>query len=367
MESLQHNQGEFRLKFDGSKGGHQVSADVLIRTLQGIQSAIWQLANASTNRAIVAPNRVRQAKSVKDAFVVQCTAIEPGSVILRFVVGTVAVVASSLFDEGPTPNQILSQYASFMLAVVQKNDAEMKRVVPDSFYRERLVRESLKYLPKQDEDWWVDLQTDQFTLDGKAGIRLDRKCRVIAQKLLEMDDEDSGRAASFIARVDSVNFKTEQVDVYYEPTNRKFSLKYQFDTEDSLVESRRRMVEIKALCKLDSDGHPTSVIEVRSIIPHDLSPLVIAVVIDDDRQFEIDPPLVLEPKSDEDSKGYLLVVEEPSLKLSVCATTRSNLESEVSSVLLFLWDNYANEQDDKMTSDAIGLKRAVLNRMKEVR
>ncbi len=58
------------------------------------------------------------------------------------------------------------------------------------------------------------------------------------------------------------------------------------------------------------------------VVPHDLSPLVIAVVIDDDRQYEIDPPLVLEPKSDDNR----LVVEVPSLKLSVCATTRSNLE-----------------------------------------
>ncbi len=116
-----------------------------------------------------------------------------------------------------------------------------------------------------------------------------------------------------------------------------------------------------------SNGHPTSVIDVRSIVPHDLSPLVIAVIIDDDRQFEIDPPLVLEPRNDDDSKGYLLVVEELSLNLSVCATTRSDLESEVRSVLLFLWDNYANERDDNMTSDAIALKRAVRNRMKEVR
>ena len=114
---------------------------------------------------------------------------------------------------------------------------------------------------------------------------------------------------------------------------------------------------------IHSNGHSTAVIDATRVVPHDLSPLVIAVVIDIDRQFEIDPPLVLVPKCDDD----LLVVEEPSLKLSVCATTRSNLESNFSSILLFLWDNYANEQDDKMTADAIALKRAVLSRMKEVR
>ena len=365
MESYPSNPSDLSLKFDSSSDGNQVSVDVLVRFLEGVQNAIWGLAKASTSRAIENPARVRLEKNLRDEFTIQCTAAEPGSFLLRLVVGTTAFVPSdkAIDLEPVTPTQILRQYMEFVSAVSHKNETAMVKAVPDSFWRARLVRESLRYLPKQDETWWVDLQTN---FDTKTSIRFDRRYRAISQKLLDRGESDSEQVTSFIARIDSVDFLKEQVHVYYEPTNKKLKLNYQFDAEDSLVESRRRLVEIKALCNLDVDGHPTLVKEVRLITPHDLSPLVFSIVIDEDRQFEIEPKLVLEPKNDEDSKGDLLVVEESSLNLCVCAKTRSELENEVNSTLIFLWDNYAVESDLKMTKDAIRLKNAILARMKRV-
>ena len=367
------NTGDLNLKFDGPSGGNQVTAEVLIRTLQGVQNAIWELAKFSTSEAIsTPPSRLRLPNAIKDTFAIHCRAVEPGSFLLKLAVGTVAslIALPAAESNQVAPSTVLSQYMDFMQAVSRMDDIGMKRAVPDSFWRERLVRESLKFLPKQEDNWWVDMQSSAEVqptgISQTRTIRFDKRYRAVAQHLLERGQSDSEEVTSFIARIDSVDFKTESITVFYPPTSKKLKFKYQFDAEVSLVESRRRLVEIKALCNLDAEGHPLSVTEVRSIAPHDLSPLNITTVfdVDNNREFIVSPPLRLIPKSDDDSNGSFIVVDDESLRLSACAGTRADLEEEVISTLIFLWDNYAEEDDETLSPDALELKVTIRSRMK---
>lgn len=363
--------GELNLKFDAPGGENRISAEVLIRTLKGVQDAVWELAKSATTPALVgSPSRVRIPEGVKDSFAIYCHAVEPGSFLLRCLVGlsTTQITAPTAEPDQVQPAQVLSQYVDFLKAVGAQDDREMKRAVPDAFWRDRLVRETLAFLPKPEEEWWIEIESDpQRDLQNAPPqkIRLDGRYRAVVQRLLERGDSITEGLASFVARIDSVDFKNGTIKVVYEPTNKPFKLKYEFDLEDSLVESRRRLVEIKAVCEWDAEGHPTAVREVRSITPHDLSPLVLSTVYDVDghREFAIRPPLKLTPKSDDESRGELLVVEEPSLNLSACATTRAELEEEIIATLIFLWDEYADGDEEQMTLDARELKEALLNRI----
>lgn len=100
-------------------------------------------------------------------------------------------------------------------------------------------------------------------------------------------------------------------------------------------------------------------------LPHDFSPLTVATVVDavGRREFSIRPALRLFPKSDDESRGELLVVEEPSLNITACAATRMELEDELNATLIFLWDEYAVADDQMLTTDARDLKAALRARM----
>lgn len=109
----------------------------------------------------------------------------------------------------------------------------------------------------------------------------------------------------------------------------------------------------------------TAELEPKSGISNDLTPIVVEMVIDTDRnrEFTLRPALKLTPKSDDESRGELLFVEEPSIKLSACAATRSELEDELKATLIFLWDEYAEVDDQALTLDARELKASLRARM----
>jgi hypothetical protein len=359
------NVGRATLKFDGLPGAHEVPAEVLIRTLQGFQSSVWKLAAAGSDRVV--QHRFRPTEAIKSEFQVRCVATPPGSFLLKVVVGTVigiAPVDEIVSNEAPTvtPAAVLDQYTDFMSALSRRDERGMIEAVPDTRWRELLVKDCLKYLPEPDDDWWIDLSHDD-ALANKS-VRLDRRVRAVARDILERGEEDVEDEMTFTARLDSVDFQRQSVKLFFVPTGKSLQCPYQFDEEDNLVASRRRLVEVRAKCIPDEFGYPAEVVEVRSIHPHDLSPLTISFIVEGSREFAIEPPLTLDPTQDDESKGQLLSVVNNLFGFDCCAASRSELEREVERTLLFLWDNYATEQDENMTEDAIRVAKVIRERMK---
>lgn len=75
--------------------------------------------------------------------------------------------------------------------------------------------------------------------------------------------------------------------------------------------------------------------------------------------------LHLTPTLDETEQLYQISF--PKLDIDVYEYTRSDLENAVSEQILFLWNEYAKESDDKLTKDAILLKHKLLKLIEEVK
>lgn len=104
---------------------------------------------------------------------------------------------------------------------------------------------------------------------------------------------------------------------------------------------------------------------VRQVEPVDFSPIVIdSVPLSDGRSLSVSPPIELHPTLDgQDSQ--VLAVTDNGLNLFVGAPTRDELVDEILAHIAFMWAEYAQEQENKLTPTAQVLRKTLLNRMKE--
>ena len=114
----------------------------------------------------------------------------------------------------------------------------------------------------------------------------------------------------------------------------------------------------------NSDTTELRIIGSETIEPLDLSPLTIDRVRNGSQTLRIVPSLKLMPHLDEESK-QLLVVEDEDIDLLAFAATREELEEEVLSHILFLWNEYANEDVDKLTPVAQKLRDRLRRRIQD--
>jgi hypothetical protein len=104
--------------------------------------------------------------------------------------------------------------------------------------------------------------------------------------------------------------------------------------------------------------------DVTRIEPVDLSPMMFEIFEQGERALYFDPPLVLEPSLDEETR-QLLVVTDEDLDIHVYAQTREQLADDLAAEVFFLWDEYAQESPDKLTDKAKALQTQLLNRCRE--
>jgi hypothetical protein len=69
----------------------------------------------------------------------------------------------------------------------------------------------------------------------------------------------------------------------------------------------------------------------------------------------------------QDPESNLYTVKDKELGINVYSERQDNLEAELSEQLVFLWDNYALEEPEKLTKAARKLKTTLLKYLKEVK
>jgi hypothetical protein len=91
--------------------------------------------------------------------------------------------------------------------------------------------------------------------------------------------------------------------------------------------------------------------------------LLMAVASHKGRTFTIAPPLKLSLSLDEESEPFYVATED-NLDLHVYAPTREQVVEEVAAQLAFNWDQYAEEQPEKLAKGARELRDALLERVR---
>ncbi len=320
-----------------------VPAEILIRVLSGMRQTTFLLAASSLKQPI--RQRFKPTEEMRQRYELRCELPRSGSYALPI----------KLQDD----LHLLDKLFAFMEAVSAGLHEAVMDVVPDSAYRNRALREFVKFLPKPGERWGVG-----FSVENGKEVRVDTKCaRIIERWFTEEEPRDA--VMTVTGELIGIDFDQNKVQIRYTPTGRLIECVYRPEIEDTIIESRREPIQVTGKFLLDEEGNPIRLTDVTRIEAVDLSPMSFERIEQGERVLEFIEPLALTPELDEDSSQYYELRDE-TLDLFVYAQTREQLADELADQLFMLWDEYAQENPDHLTPAAQHARLELRRRLKEV-
>lgn len=324
---------------------HEVDAEVLGRIITGFQNIAWVL--ACSIEGVNYDERLRVSAELKKKYTLKAELSKKGSFVQPIKI----------------PNQkMATKMLGVFSAVASGNLEELQEIVPDSRLRGRLCEKVIDVLPHVGENWQMQYQYKSHSLrcDSRSYHRV-KKWREESLKRRPADE-----TLTIKGELLSIDFAERQLEVRYPPTKRVIKCFYLPEIEDSIVESRKGLIEVTGQFVLDVDQNPEKLTEVFSIQPVDLSDMTLmGKVQQNERSLKVISPIVLTPVLDEESK-QLYVLEDDSLKIHVFAQTREELMFNLIEQIYFLWDTYGNpDPAEKLTFKAIALGENLRKSFKE--
>ena len=340
--------GEIRI-VGADTEGHQVSFDILAQVLSGLQRTAYVLAAARQQQTW--SQRFTPSEAIKRQATLRAGLPQPGSYALPI---EFAPAREDLFE----PLNLLEELRQVFTAIAEDRRAALDSVLPDGRYRERTLREITRFLPKPGAAWGLWYQhgdNPPVTLDARHTRQLEHWLTP------EAPGHSNLTVTGELIRVD---FEQNLLTLRYPPTQRELHCSYVQEIGDTLIESRRELIQVTGRFTLDAEGNPLRMSEVTRIEPVDLSPLSFPTLEQAGRCLRFDPALHLTPYLDEDTQ-QLLVVSDASLDIHAYAQTREQLTDELAAQVFFLWDEYAQAEPDTLTEGAQSLRDALLSRCQE--
>lgn len=328
---------------------HRIPSDVLTRIIDGFQNVAWNLGAASEDAAYGDRSR-RISLDLKKKYMIQWGLPKPGSYVL------------TLYP--PIEQQIDANIMEILTSLATDNFDKLKKTIPDSRLRSKIFKEALNFLPKVGENWLL-----KYTHNGRSAsldAKTSQRVKVWFTESLSAPQPDE--VLTIKGELLRIDFEAKRVAVRYLPTHRSIDCYYLPEIEDSIIESRRELIEVTGCFVLDREGHPERLTEVSAIQPVDLSPMTLSQYIQQNqRKLCLTTPLILIPILDEETK-QLYIISNELLNIEVDATTRETLMQNLEDQIFFLWDTYGSDQvdPDTLTKGAVTLRNALREQFREI-
>lgn len=327
---------------------HRIPSDVLTRIVDGFQNVAWNL-GASLEDTVCDKRSPRIPLELKKKYMIEWGLPQSGSYVL------------TLYQP---VEKIDTTIVEILSALGSDSWEKLRNLIPDSFRRYKLFKEISKFLPRAGESWSLKyISNDQsISLDAKSNQKLKTQLKE-SLSVAQLDE-----VLTIKGELLRIDFAEKRVTVRYLPTHRTIDCFYLPEIEDSIVESRRELIEVTGCFILDREGHPEKLTEVTAIQPVDLSPMTLDQYIQqDERKLHLKIPLTLVPVLDDETK-QLYIIRDESLNIDVDATTREALMQNLEDQLFFLWDTYGSNQVDPntLTKGALRLRNVVRETFQEI-
>jgi hypothetical protein len=326
-----------------------VPAEVLIRTLSGLQQLVYIVASDSQSKKYA--QRFRVTDDIERDYRLMCQVPQAGSYVMPVSFQPSAEQLSLLpsIQDG-----VFGKLDAFFDALSQAQLANLTGLFSDPCYAKRALKEVRKFLPKADDSWNFGFRSSGST----------REVVLTKDSVKAIDDwinrespaESTTTVTGELIRID---FDERKLFLRYPPTLREIECIYADDLEDVMIENRRELIQVTGRFTLDANGHPIKLSDVSRIEPLNLSPIILSEVTYNNRRFHFNKVLYLTPVLEDEDK-QLLIVEDSRLGLSTYAHTREELLEGIAAYIAHLWDEYAVCADNMMTPEAQQLKLAIL-------
>lgn len=125
-----------------------------------------------------------------------------------------------------------------------------------------------------------------------------------------------------------------------------------------LLENARELIQVVGQVVIDANGDPEQINDVEKIMGVDLSVIEVDGFVSGNDSVVARQPVVFQTRLDETLQYY--TIQEAPFGIQLMAMFREQLEADLYEELETLWRNYAGESDEKLSEDALQLKRQLL-------
>lgn len=229
----------------------------------------------------------------------------------------------------------------------------LSEVIPDSNHRKRILRSIESFSPRPGYEWSLLIG------GGKTFSYINNETRKNISRFLVGPTIEKRTVTGELVRL---HLDENSLGIFYLPTNRVLDCYYDPDLEDVIIQNLKGLIQVTGTVQLDSNGHPNKIVDVFEIEELDLSPARFTKISTDKVVLSLKEPIEITPCFEDQA----VVFEYPKLNIIASGATRDEAVTELQSDIYWLWREYAEEDDDNLTNDAILLKKYLKDLVAEV-
>ncbi|MDP2183404.1 MAG: hypothetical protein Q8K99_12650, partial [Actinomycetota bacterium] len=235
-----------------------VSSEVLAQALRGLQTAVWLLGAQALEHSV--NERFKPGQELRQHYELVCRAPESGSYAMPVELWDIRQQSDLT-----SPTNLLGRALEVVRAVSEGDREVLRERMPDSFLRNRMLRELARFLPRPGDTWKLDVER------SGASVTLDARSGRTAESWLRVPEETATMTVTGdLVRVD---FEENKVVIRHPVTNRTIDCYARADVIDDLVENHYEPVQVTGVFTLDENDHPIKLTDVSVVETVDLSPL----------------------------------------------------------------------------------------------
>ncbi|WP_018086945.1 hypothetical protein [Desulfurispora thermophila] len=342
------------LKIEGlSVGKGRIPFSLLVKILKGIQEIIYLVALSEQCRDI--KKRARIPSNIQRSCELIRVLESPGS--YEILASLPEPQQRIMFSENDYDIGIAARrkLLELMDAVsISYNDKHIEDIIPDSSYRKRILKTIESFSPRPGQDW-------SLYVGGRNGEPygyVNSETRKNVSRLLVGQWLEHRTITGELMRI---HLDEKSFGIRYKPTDQVLICYYDPDLEDIIINNLRGVVRVTGTVKLDHNGHPEKVVNVYEIDEVDLSPISFSRIASDGIELVLKKPIEVIPELNEQE----VIIEFQELNIISSGETVDEAVMELQSDIVWLWKEYAKEEDDALSVDAIKLKYLLLDMVAE--
>lgn len=321
------------------------------RSLDALQRAVFHAAESLIGGE--ARLRGRLPRVVEQLAELQLRDVRSGSLS-----GCLVVVEpeARLFEEDDDLGDQAMQRVLDVVGVLGTDGAqrELRRVIPDVFYRNRILRDLEDTCPRRGENLVLSL----LDADGSVKFVCNPEARelIVSHRLLPEEDVRNIIGDLVALRVaGQTHFTVRRHD-------REIRCNHGAELQTAVIELIGETVSVGGRAVVGPDGVIESMDEVYYVEGIDTGTRRIAQVESAGRHLRFTEPQHIQPEIEDD----VVVLSLPALNLVSYGLTEEEAFDSLDEDIFFVWDEYGKEQPTEMTTDARELQEQARSILEEV-
>lgn len=330
---------------------HKVPASILISMLTNLEDLFYLM--AKEDEGVPFDSRLRVSEEMKRKYKFFCEVPQVGSYSLPIDVES-PEKETNLFGQEESTAMRFGK-----LLTTEDSDKMYSQYFRTTASRTKAFALTQAAFPQRNSCYYVNVYSSSGISRDSRSIQAEIENLTQKSRIVFDNVSNFSVVNGYLQKID---LKSNSIELSYPPTRRTFKCYYKTDEMAEAIlklaaEDKDKLLQVCGNLILNNKDEPKILSDLVSITFIDESPIEIVSFERDSKRYSFKEPIQFKPCLDDSKQLYLL--EYPQLGIDIAVYTRAELKSEIEEQIVFLWEEYAKEADEKLTSSALELKRSI--------